>query len=68
MFERAKGSFQGSNFFEIATCALWGIWKQRNGLIFEKERPSLQSLEGNFQKGHGAIGLRLVTRKTYRMD
>jgi hypothetical protein len=34
MFERTKKNFQGPNFFEVATCAMWGIWKQRNGLIF----------------------------------
>jgi len=50
MFERAKGSFSGPKFFEVATCALWGIWKQRNGLIFEKKQPSIQAWRAVFKK------------------
>jgi hypothetical protein len=36
-FGRAKNTFQGPKFFEVVTCALWGIWKIRNGKIFLRE-------------------------------
>ena len=41
MFEEAKRDFQGPNFFEVANCALWGIWKESNAFIFEGKQPSL---------------------------
>jgi hypothetical protein len=58
MFEQAKQSFSGPKFFEVATCALWGIWKQRNNLIFEKVRPSFQAWRAVFKKD-----LVLITHK-----
>jgi hypothetical protein len=61
MFERAKESFQGPNYFEIATSALWGIRKQRNGLVFEKERPSLQAWRAIFTKDVVLISYRAKT-------
>jgi hypothetical protein len=27
MFERAKQNYSGPSFYEVATTALWGIWK-----------------------------------------
>jgi hypothetical protein len=42
-FQEAKESFQGPKFFEIATCALLGIWKRWNGKIFEGKRPTFQA-------------------------
>jgi hypothetical protein len=61
MFEMAKQGFQGPKFFEVATCALWGIWKQRNGLIFEGKQPSLQSWRVVFKKDLGLIVHRVKT-------
>jgi hypothetical protein len=54
MFEMAKQGFQGPNFFEVATCALWGIWKQRNGWIFEGKH-QLESWRAVFKKDIGLI-------------
>jgi hypothetical protein len=62
MFERAKQSFQGQNFFEIATCALWGIWKQRNRLFFEKKIPSLQAWRAVFKKDMMLISYRVKAK------
>jgi hypothetical protein len=35
MISQANSSFQGSLFFEIFIIAAWGIWKERNNLIFK---------------------------------
>jgi hypothetical protein len=35
MIGQAKTSFQGSLFFEVFIIAAWGIWKERNNLIFK---------------------------------
>jgi hypothetical protein len=41
-------TFQGPKFIEVATCALWAIWKWRNGLIFEGKQPLLQAWKAIF--------------------
>jgi hypothetical protein len=35
MLSQAKSNFQESLFFEIFTIGAWGIWKERNNLIFK---------------------------------
>jgi hypothetical protein len=50
MFQRAKLSFKGLLFFEIATCALWGIWKHCNGKIFEGIQHTYQAWRVVFKK------------------
>jgi hypothetical protein len=58
-FARSKAKFSRSKFLEIATCALWGIWKQRNRLIFEREIPSLQAWGAVFKKNMVLISYRV---------
>jgi hypothetical protein len=43
MLELAKASFGGPKFLEVITCALWGIWKSRNGVIFEGKQSSYRA-------------------------
>jgi hypothetical protein len=50
MFQDANMSFSGPNFFEVATCALFGIWKCRNGKIFEGKRPSFETWREVFKE------------------
>jgi hypothetical protein len=40
IFSEAKRSFGKPFFMEVVILACWNIWKQRNGLIFQGERPS----------------------------
>jgi hypothetical protein len=55
MFDRAKQSFQGPIFFEVATCALWGIWKIRNSKKFEGKEPRFQTWEAVFKHDLGLV-------------
>jgi len=48
MLEIAKHNFNGTFFMEIFTIAAWQIWKQRNGLIFEKCSVSFGRWKSNF--------------------
>jgi hypothetical protein len=48
-FLRAKNSFAGPCFLEIAACAAWNIWKERNDLIFKQQVPSLARWKVRFQ-------------------
>jgi hypothetical protein len=50
MFDRAKHSFDGPKFFEVAACALWGNWKHRNGNFFQGIQPSIQAWRAVFKK------------------
>jgi hypothetical protein len=59
MFQRAKLSFKEPLFFEIATCALWGIWKQRNGKIFEGLQQSYQAWRAIFKKDLSLVSHRV---------
>jgi hypothetical protein len=34
-FLRPRDGFAGPCYVEVVVCALWNIWKERNGLIFE---------------------------------
>jgi hypothetical protein len=43
MITQAKANFQEGLFFEIFTIASWGIWKERNDLIFKGITPSRNS-------------------------
>jgi hypothetical protein len=36
MMELARNDFNHTFFMEVFIIATWQIWKQRNGLIFEK--------------------------------
>lgn len=40
-FARAHNAFNKPCFMEIVVCAAWNIWKERNGLIFNNQAPSL---------------------------
>jgi hypothetical protein len=40
MVSQPKANFQGSLFFEVFTIDAWGIWKERNNLIFKGITPS----------------------------
>ena len=43
IISQAKSSYQGSLFMEFFTIAAWGIWKERNNLIFNGIPPSVNS-------------------------
>jgi hypothetical protein len=58
MFEHAKKSFQGPKFMEVAICALWGIWKCHNKLIFEGKQLTIQAWKAMFK-----FDLDLVTHR-----
>ena len=45
----AKQNFTGPCFLEVATCAAWNMWKERNDLIFKGQRPSLACWRVRFQ-------------------
>jgi hypothetical protein len=55
MFERAKLTFQGPKFIQVATCALWGIWKIRNSKVFEGKQPLVQTWRMVFKHDIGLI-------------
>jgi hypothetical protein len=55
MFEAAKTSFGGPKFMEVAVCALWGIWKIRNGVIFESEQPNFRAWKAIFKHDLGLL-------------
>jgi hypothetical protein len=59
MFQRAKASFQGPNFIEVATCAFWGIWKVRNAKIFEGKQPSFQVWRAVFKQDLALVSHRV---------
>ena len=48
MLQRAKKLFSGPCFVEIVILACWNIWKQLNGKIFKKERPSFGAWKAGF--------------------
>jgi hypothetical protein len=48
-FTQARQAFRGPCFIEIAICAAWNIWKERNGFIFRNEAPSLARWEVRFK-------------------
>jgi hypothetical protein len=48
-FALARDSFIGPCFMEIAICAAWNIWKERNDLIFKQQNPSLRRWKVRFQ-------------------
>jgi hypothetical protein len=50
MFSRANKELNGPHIFEGATCALWGIWKQKNSNFFENTQPSFQAWRVVFKK------------------
>jgi hypothetical protein len=39
-FVSAITDFVGPCFMEVAICVAWNVWKERNGLIFNKTTPS----------------------------
>jgi hypothetical protein len=43
MITQAKSNFQEGLFFELFIIAAWGIWKERNDLIFKGKAPSRDS-------------------------
>ena len=55
MFDLAKQNFAGPKFFEVATCALWGLWKQRNNHIFEGAPFSVPAWKAVFKKDLGLL-------------
>ena len=45
---RARRSFAQPFFMEVVILACWNIWKQRNAMIFEGERPSFRGWKRGF--------------------
>jgi hypothetical protein len=48
MMDEAKQKFNNDFFIEVFMIASWHIWKQRNGFIFNRGRPSLQNWKWGF--------------------
>ena len=48
MIQNARQSFNKPFFMEIFIIAAWGIWKQRNNMIFDQKQPSLHSWKKTF--------------------
>jgi hypothetical protein len=48
MMKKARQDFQHWFFMEVFIIATWHIWKQRNNLIFEGKRPTVQGWFTNF--------------------
>jgi len=49
MMETARNDFNHDFFMEVFIITTWQIWKQRNGLIFEKCPVSLNMCKRNFK-------------------
>jgi hypothetical protein len=47
-FIHARKEFGKPFFTEVVILALWHIWKQRNGLIFQHTRPSFRAWRRDF--------------------
>jgi hypothetical protein len=50
MMELARNDFNHAFFMEVFIIATWQIWKQRNGLIFEKCPTKSQYVGKKFQR------------------
>jgi hypothetical protein len=48
MMEEAKQQFTNNFFMEVFMIGSWHIWKQRNGFIFNRGRPSFQNWKHGF--------------------
>uniref|UniRef100_A0ACD5TJN6 Uncharacterized protein n=1 Tax=Avena sativa TaxID=4498 RepID=A0ACD5TJN6_AVESA len=67
IFMKAKNDFEGPNFLEVAICAAWNIWKERNGFIFEGKRPSFTSWKVKFLGDLQLTCYRLKKEKVTRL-
>lgn len=55
MLSYAKRNWAGPMFMEMFVTAAWSIWKERNGLIFQKIPPSHTSWMIRFKKDFGLL-------------
>jgi hypothetical protein len=50
-FIHARKEFGKPFFTEVVILATWYIWNQRNGMIFQQQRPSFRSWKREFING-----------------
>ena len=56
---RARKEFSKPFFMEVVATACWNIWLQRNGWIFQNEKPSFSSWKARFIHDASLLGYRM---------